>query len=71
MYRTCYAVECATGCCDYYAYCTYPSPGIYCYPSVTYYYYDFWWIYVVCSIVFLCVLLSAFAGVRRRNRLRR
>lgn len=72
VYRTCLASQCFEGCCDYYAYCVYPYQTAICYSNVTYYYYDYWWVYTLCSIVFLCVLLSVMGGVRRRrNRIRR
>lgn len=70
-YRTCISSLCSTGCCDYYAYCVYPNQTPFCYTNITYYYEDLWWVWTICSIVLLCIILGAIAGCRRRRRLRR
>lgn len=71
MYRTCLATLCATNCCDYYAYCVYPNQTPYCYKNVTYYYYDYTWVWIVCSILFVILAISIIAAIIRRRRMMR
>lgn len=71
MYRTCIASLCFSNCCDYYAYCVYPNQTPFCYTNITYYYYDYTWVWIVSSIVLLCIIISAIAGIRRRRMMRR
>lgn len=71
MYRTCIANLCTTNCCDYYAYCVYPSQTPICYSNVTYYYYDYTWVWIVSSILFFFFIISLIGCFVRRRRFRR
>ena len=69
MYRTCIANLCTTNCCDYYAYCVYPNQTPICYNNVTYYYYDYTWVWIVSSILFVFFLITLIGCFVRRRRL--
>ena len=71
MYRTCIASLCFSNCCDYYAYCVYPNQTPFCYSNVTYYYYDYTWVWIVCTILFVLLVISIIGAFLRRRRLMR
>lgn len=71
MSRYCQANLCPGNCCDYYAYCSYPSISTVCYSQITYYYDSFWWVYTIAGIVLFIAIITALCVARRRRRRRR